>query len=214
MELLRGLDFYPSETISDLPEDAQYFFNVKEAGVVTEDIERKNDALAAVLLPLSLPDFLSRLLSRGFTVSKNEGDIEGVWAKDICWQPFFDEKGTLYAVVDWKLKALLHLETIVFPLVGKRAAGRELLKDRIYTRKGAVFLELTRAEETKVRSSTGNTIEVDDEIRPKRFQFGDIRFILIPRSDREVLVVLQMGRALFTRYPHNTLQAIVSDLNT
>jgi hypothetical protein len=141
-----------------------------------------------------------------------EGLVPGVWAKNIRWEPFFSEDGTLFSLVEWDMDSVMHLHTIVFPLIGQTGYRQELLRDHIYSQNGAVFIEFEKSEDSNVTSSTGAVIQVDPEIRPRRFQFGGIRFVLVPTHDNKTILVLQMERTLYTQNPWTFFEAFMESM--
>lgn len=203
--LLDSLDFYPPES---LPDEAKFSANDKSGKISRREGEHSSAAGITVDLPLA--SILVSLLTRTVHVEKNPGEVEGVWARNIHWEPVFGSDGTLYSLVDWEVGSKLSLHKVVFPLIGQQAHRRELLRGEVYSRGGAVFIELKRSKESRIRSITGVDIDVDPENRPRKFQFGDVRFILVPTPENKTILVLEMGRGLYTQNPWNVLKGFVA----
>jgi len=56
-------------------------------------------------------------------------------------------------------------------------------------------------------------MNVDPDIRPRRFQFGKVRFVLVPTADNKTILVVEMGRGLYTQNPWNFLKAFVASIH-
>lgn len=198
--ILEKLDIVPPHS---LPEEVRF---VMESPKEVRQIEVENMSSAGVLLDVPLATVFRALVTKSVKINKNPGELEEVWAENIRWEPFFGDDGKLYAVVDWETNSVKHLHEIVFPLIGRQANNRELLEDKIYGRDGMVFVELARSKSSSVKTESGAVVEVDSDVRPRKSQFGDLRFILVPTLDDKTILVLQMKKALYTQNPKNFLR--------
>ena len=207
-ELLDRLEFYPPDT---LPNEVLFAAGEKVGKMSKHEGEHASAAGAVLNVPLA--SVLTSLLSKTVKIDKNPGEVDGVWAKNIRWEPFFNQDGALYSRIDWEVASKLSLHRIVFPLIGQQTQRQELLRGNVFSRNGAVVIELSRSPEANVTSINGVTMNVDPDIRPRRFQFGKVRFVLVPTADNKTILVVEMGRGLYTQNPWNFLKAFVASIH-
>ena len=185
--------------------------------IIHESQKHEAAASAAVLVDIPLASVLATLLTTELRVADNPGEIEQFRAENISFKMVRTEDLGLYGIVDWKIGSPLTSGKVVLAFY-RRGEKREILQASIENNGSSVMICLRRAPLSRIVSKDGLVYEAassEDKgkkakkkrARPRASEFGTLQFSLVPTSNDQTVVVLSMGKALYTRNPWNFLIA-------
>ncbi len=158
----------------------------------------------------SVFDFVSK---SEIELDVNPGDIEEFRAEDISFRLLRDHMKALRGLADWEIGSPLIRGKIAVAL-SRRGKMREILDGEVASHNGSVVIELKRSKESSFISQDGEVFDFKKRKRPKGHEFGTLRFTFVPRDIDKAVVVMEMGKALYSRNVRNFLAAFRGAYNS
>ncbi len=160
-----------------------------------------DESAAGTILHRSLPATVRALLSTDLVIPRNDGEVRGVWAKDIRWETVFDRENTPHIVLEWSLAARAGIGRILFPFVQQPAHYHHLLRVSRRMQHGIVYLTFEETPENHLTAHDGREIVIPQKLRVPSGQFGRLEFQIASLAEDQTLVRFSMKKALFTQNP-------------
>jgi len=165
--------------------------------------------VGAVLVDGPLTSIFAFISNSEIELDVNPGELEEFHAEQINFKLLRDIEKTLWGLADWNIGSPLIRGKIALAVSRRGRKMREILEGEVTSKDGSVVIELRRSPKSSFVTQEGEVIDFSQSKRkrPKEMEFGTLRFTFVPQDIGQTVVVMEMGKALYSRNVQNFLRA-------